>query len=92
MTDHEVLAAIAALALLVWAMFALGGWVLPLRDGHPRFTFRFLAWGALIVAWLAFGVNASNDFVKCLDYALALWAGCRTAHWWHASEKARATR
>ncbi len=85
-------ALLTLLGLAVWAVLALVGWVLPLRDGVERFTFRYLAWGALLAVQLIRIADWRWSWSMAINALVALFCLSRVSHWWNLAEARRASR
>lgn len=90
MSDDEILAVILGLLILTGTAFALIGWVIPMRDGVARYTFRYLAWGAVGCCWWA---NLTPWRWGSILPAVCLFIAIgRIRYWWRAAERAREVR
>lgn len=89
---HTLIRAVVFLALSgTAAICAVPGWLLPLRDGVARFTWRYLACGAWAVSfcWVAFD---GPWYMTVFSFAFGGYLLGRTRHWWREVEQQRKLR
>lgn len=94
MITYDTISAFVAMGcMLVAAVAAMVGWVLPIPDGSRRFTARFMAWGSTSIAFLLWtGHDGRHHRWAWFAVGMISWvyAAGRAAHWWNELEKARA--
>jgi len=80
------------IALAAFFAFGFCGWVAPIREGNHRFTFRYLACGALTACTLA-AANHNWDqrrwLLLAVDVCATWYAIGRTTYWWRKAEAVR---
>lgn len=80
------------LAMLVALVAAFPGWLLSRPAGERRFTWRFIAHGALFVAMVTASVDhyRGGEWFWLATTLLAAWFFLgKTIHWWRAVERER---